>query len=76
MTGTTGISDIVIRFALIALATLIILLGLVVFSMPLPFGAADSGRVRAAGFGQRHGRAGLAAAAHALSALQRSLRQH
>lgn len=39
MTGTTGISDIVIRFALIALATLIILLGLVVFSMPLPFGA-------------------------------------
>lgn len=35
-----GISEIMIRFALISLSLLIILLGIIIFSMPLPFGAA------------------------------------
>ena len=34
-----GIPEIMIRFALISLALLIILIGLIIFSMPLPFGA-------------------------------------
>ncbi len=40
MTGATGsLSEFMLRLVLIPLAILIILLGLVVFSMPLPFGA-------------------------------------
>ena len=35
-----GISEIMIRLALTLLASLIILLGLIVFSSPLPFGSA------------------------------------
>ena len=38
--ATGGISEIMVRLALISLAVVIILFGLIIFSTPLPFGSA------------------------------------